>query len=220
MPRRWSQREREILLEGMEDGESLKQIAEKLPDRTEQACRMMHLKLSTMDLKNGRKRARSPYNLRSKSRSRNNSNNEDGDYQQKASKKRKLNGRKRKRKSRRDDTSSDDEQQSDDLKEEDLEKPTSEQKLRRNDGSPLKKRKIEDESEWINNYKPNGLSDILTWLWLKGFGKYVDILRPKFQERRVFNIRDLKVLEDDDLYKWGVVSIYDSKQILNAIKKL
>ena len=72
------------------------------------------------------------------------------------------------------------------------------------------------EIEW----RPSGTNEILSWLAIKDFGKYVDVLKSHFIEHEVNSVEALKCLEQEDLHKFGVKSILDKKKILKEIKKL
>ena len=64
----------------------------------------------------------------------------------------------------------------------------------------------------------DNIDEILTWIYMIGYGEYVDILRPHFEDDEVTNIEVLKCLDIDDLKKYGINNILDRKKIVEKIK--
>ena len=62
-------------------------------------------------------------------------------------------------------------------------------------------------------------SEILHWFDQIGYGKYVNILRPHFDEIEMDG-RGLKMIDMNDLREFGITNFYDRKIILKKIKKL
>ena len=79
----------------------------------------------------------------------------------------------------------------------------------------IKKRKFEFYE--LSNH--SDATQILHWFHHIGFGKYVNILRPQFEEIEM-NGRGLKMIDVNDLKDFGIINFCDRKDILAKIKKL
>lgn len=77
-------------------------------------------------------------------------------------------------------------------------------------------RKMAIKRQRINNWNTQ---QILDWFERVGFGEYVDLLRPHFEEAEMDG-KGLRLMNMEDLRSFGVGNFYDSKMILRQIKKL
>ena len=82
------------------------------------------------------------------------------------------------------------------------------------DNKPFK-----DNDEERMNVDGWDVNDILCWFVQIGYGKYVDLLKPQFEEHEMDG-EGLKLIEMEDLIRYGIKKFSDGKKIINHIKKL
>eukprot|EP01084_Bolivina_argentea_P091864 165330_1 len=101
-------------------------------------------------------------------------------------------------------------------------------KLKSKENNKNKRRKLNNVNNNVNNNVDNGTrevriipqttNDCLTYMYLIGYGKYVNDIEGKFRENLICGTKDLLCLDKQDWFEFGVKSLFDRKKIIQQIK--